>query len=338
MMMVSNILKEALAAGVTLYVEDGRLKFTAPKGGFPDELRAKIVQHKAEIVALLSRVEAAPTNDASSSPLQRVENRDALPLSFAQQRLWFVDQLEGGSHQYNISSALRLTGRLDRAALQRAFDEIVRRHEVLRTVYRSDETGQGLQVPRAPRPVTIDHLILDDDAQVPGLARAEAQRPFDLTADQLLRLRLLQLREEEYVLLFTMHHIASDGVSFGILVREFTALYVAYTQGLESPLPPLEIQYADFASWQRNAVQGEELERQVGYWKEKLAGLPRLHSLPLDKPRPARQQFAGHRHHHSLGREQLDALRRLAQSRAVTLFVLLQSAFSLAGCTRTSIR
>ncbi|HEY2215983.1 MAG TPA: condensation domain-containing protein, partial [Solirubrobacteraceae bacterium] len=272
--------------------------------------------------------------EASSAALQPVAERGALPLSFAQQRLWFVDQLEGGSHQYNVASALRLTGRLNVDALRRAFDEIVARHEVLRTVYRS-EGGEGWQTPRAARPVLIERIDLSglgDDEQnrrVHELARAEAETPFDLTGDQLLRLSLLELREDEAVLLFTMHHIASDGWSIGLLVREMTLLYTAFCRSEESTLSPLSIQYADFAHWQRNALAGAELERQVGWWKEALDGIPRLHSLPLDKPRPPRQQFAGRRHHRALCRETLEELRRLAQAHGVTLFVLLQSALSL---------
>jgi len=330
--MIPNLVKEALEAGVQLHVENGGLKFAVRKGGFPAELREKVVRHKQEIVAFLSRLGGA--GQTQQSPLLRVADRTAVPLSFAQQRLWFVDQLEGGSHQYNISAALRLTGHLDTSALQRAFDEIVSRHEVLRTLYRSDG-GEGVQVPQPPRPAQTTYadlsgLVADEqERRTRELAKRDAETPFDLRGDILLRTGLLKLGDDEHVLLFTMHHIASDGWSLGILVNEFTELYVAFSQGKPSPLPPLSIQYADYAAWQRNTLQGEELNRQIDYWTKKLDGIPRLHSLPLDKQRPPQQQFAGKRHVQSLDRTLLDELRNLAAANGVTLFVLLQSAFSL---------
>ncbi|HEV7922516.1 MAG TPA: amino acid adenylation domain-containing protein [Thermoanaerobaculia bacterium] len=229
---------------------------------------------------------------------------------------------------------MRLSGALDLSALQRAFDEIVSRHEVLRTLYRNDG-GEGVQVPQPPRAVRTTFTDLsafeaaEQERQVRELARLDAATPFDLRGDILLRAGLLELAEEEHVLLFTMHHIASDGWSIGILVNEFTRLYVAFSQGRPSPLPALSIQYADYAAWQRNTLAGEELHRQLDYWTRQLDGIPRLHSLPLDKQRPPRQQFGGRRVSQQLDRALLDQLRALAAANGTTLFVLLQSAFSL---------
>jgi len=332
--MIPNLVKEALEAGVQLYVENGGLKFAVRKGGFPAELREKIVRHKAEIVAFLARVDGAG-EQIQQAPLQQVADRTAISLSFSQQRLWFVDQLEGGSHQYNISAALRLTGVLDTSALQRAFDEIVSRHEVLRTLYRSSEGGDGVQVPQPPRAIQTTYSDVssleteEQERRVLELARLDAETPFDLRGDILLRAGLVKLRHDEHVLLFTMHHIASDGWSIGILVNEFSRLYVAFSEGRPSPLAPLTIQYADYAAWQRSMLQGDELNRQIDYWTNRLDGIPRLHSLPIDKQRPAQQQFAGRRLSQSLDRALLDDLRNLASANGTTLFVLLQSAFSL---------
>jgi Condensation domain/TubC N-terminal docking domain len=294
--MVPNLVKQAREAGVQLFVQDGKLNFTARKGAFSKELREKIAANKQEIVHFLTRVDGAIVGDSSSVRLPRATTRQAVPLSFAQQRLWFVDQLEGGSHQYNIFTALRLKGLLDKQALQWAFDEIIRRHEVLRTVYHSSNSGDGLQDATAPRSLPLYEVnlsMLDEAAQgrrIHELARAEAEKPFDLASDLLLRAGLLEIAPDEHVLLFTMHHIASDGWSISILVQEFAALYTAATEQRPSPLQPLTLQYLDYAQWQRSSLQRDELNRQIDYWKNKLDGVPRLHSLPIDKVRPPQQR------------------------------------------------
>ncbi|HEX9984879.1 MAG TPA: non-ribosomal peptide synthase/polyketide synthase [Thermoanaerobaculia bacterium] len=257
-----------------------------------------------------------------------------LPLSFAQQRLWFVDQLTGRSAQYNMPAAFRLRGRLDTAALQQALDEIVRRHEIVRTTYVAD-LGTARQVINDVRPIVIaptDLTSLDPAARelrVQELAMAEARTPFDLSGDLMVRASLLKLGETEHVMLFTMHHIASDGWSIGVLIREFVALYEAFSSGKESPLAPLAIQYADYAKWQRNWLQGDVLEGQLAYWRTQLADLPPVHRLPLDKPRPAVQGFAGARRVQLLDPALLAELNGLARGRNASLYMVLQSALAL---------
>ncbi len=259
-----------------------------------------------------------------------------LPLSFAQQRLWFIDQLEEGSAQYNVPGALRLSGSLDRAALQATFDAIIDRHDVLRTrfVTRGDEAIQQIGVAE-PLPLHFADLTsldaVDRDTAVQRLAEEEAARPFDLTRDLMLRVVLLQLAEEEHVLLFTMHHIASDGWSLDVLVGEFAALYTAYSQPgrRQNPLTPLPIQYADYAAWQRAQLEGEAYDRHVDYWRVQLAGIPPVHSLPLDKPRPAQQRFEGGTIERTLDGQLVAQLEKLAHSHRATLFMVLQSAFAL---------
>ena len=312
--MIENIVKEAFAAGVRLHVVEGKLNFAAKKGSLSDELRSRIVTHKAAIIELLTRI-----GDGGSvqTPITRLENRERVPLSFAQQRLWFIDQLEGGSAQYNMPAALRLRGRLDVEAMQRALDTVVERHEILRTTYREEE-GAAVQVVQPFRSVTITRIDGTEDL-VQSLAAEEAGAPFDLGADLMLRATLVRLAEEEHVLLFTMHHIASDGWSMGILIREFVALYQGNT------LPALPIQYADFAAWQRAQLQDANLD----YWKQRLDGIPQLHSLPLDKPRGPRQNFLAQRHWQQLDRPTVDALQQLAREHDATLFMVLQSAFAL---------
>ncbi|WP_164021878.1 non-ribosomal peptide synthetase, partial [Pyxidicoccus trucidator] len=223
-----------------------------------------------------------------------VERTGALPLSFAQQRLWFLDQFIPDSALYNMPAPLRLEGTLDTAALERSLTELVRRHEVLRTSFPS-EAGQPLQVIASPSPLSLERVDLsalpaaerEDEAR--RLIEAECRKPFSLARGPLLRALLLKLADAEHVLLLNVHHIISDGWSLGVLVREVAALYEAFCQGQPSPLPELPVQYADFAAWQRQWLQGEALEAQFSYWRQQLAGSPQVLELPTDRPRPATQ-------------------------------------------------
>ncbi|HEX5723956.1 MAG TPA: condensation domain-containing protein, partial [Longimicrobiaceae bacterium] len=225
-------------------------------------------------------------------------HRDGAPLSFAQERLWFIDRLEPGSAVYNVHVARRLRGALDEAALERALGEIVRRHEALRTTFQEVD-GSPVQViaPFGGFTLPVEDLsgLGEADRGVEARRRAteEAMRPFDLAAGPLFRAVLLRLEEESHVLLLSMHHIVSDGWSTGVFFRELSALYAAYREGRESPLPELGVQYADYAAWQREHLRGELLERQLSYWRERLAGAPELVELPTDHPRPAVQTFRG---------------------------------------------
>ena len=201
-------------------------------------------------------------------------------LSFAQTRLWFLEQLEPGSSAYNIPAAVRLTGSLHVAVLEKSLNEIVQRHEALRTTF-GMVNGEPIQVIAPVLALTLQWVDLRElpeaqqEAEVERLATEEAQQPFDLAMGPLLRAKLLHLGEAEHVLLLTMHHIISDGWSVGVLIRELAALYQAFSTGKPSPLPQLPIQYADFAHWQRQWLQGEVLAAQLSYWEQQLAGFLR---------------------------------------------------------------
>src|SRR6185312_8933912 len=247
---------------------------------------------------------AATAGGRPAAPLAPVARGAESPLSYAQQRLWFLDRLEsGGTAVYNIPVAFHLKGPgLRVPALQSALDEIVRRHEALRTVYRESAGGEPVQVVQpfagvAPLPVLDLSALSDARAAAEPLERELADQPFDLARGPLLRCRLLRLGAEEHRLIVAMHHIASDGWSLDVLARELAALYQAFAQGLPSPLPPLPVQYADFAIWQRRTLSGETLEAQLAWWREGLAGLLPALELPADRPRPARQSFRGDRRH-----------------------------------------
>lgn len=271
----------------------------------------------------------------ASPAIQTIPRRtiqEAIPLSFAQQRLWFLDQFEPNSPLYNITKALRIRGDLHSEALQKTLDAIIARHEALRTIFVATD-GIPQQVIRAPQPVSLQVIDLRTwpmatrEAEAHRLLQQEAHRPFDLTQDLMLRATLLHLEEKEYILLLVMHHIASDGWSMSILFREFSILYAAFASGQPSPLPELPLQYADFAIWQREWLQGEVLEEQLAYWKQQLAEAPPLLELPTDHPRPPVQHFRGAHHSFQIPKSLMEALKRVSQQERVTLFMTLLAAF-----------
>ena len=268
----------------------------------------------------------------TAAPILPVPRQEALPLSFAQQRLWFLDQFEPGSCAYNMPFAIRLTGELKVAALEQSLEEIIRRHEALRTTFVT-ENDEPIQI---ITPMTCFVLPVEDLTAVPveqreaearKRAQAEALQPFDLAAETLMRARLLQLHAAEHVLLLTLHHIVSDGWSMGVLFRELSVLYEAFSQGAASPLPPLQVQYADYAVWQRGWLTGEVLEDQLGYWRKQLEGASQVLELPTDQPRPVVPTFRGGRRSLTLSPELSEGLKRLSQSEGVTLFMTLLAAF-----------
>ncbi|RKG90846.1 non-ribosomal peptide synthetase, partial [Corallococcus sp. CA053C] len=267
-------------------------------------------------------------------PLTQAGIEGPPPLSFAQQRLWLLDQLQPGSASYNIPTALRLTGRVDVESLRRAFEALVARHETLRTtlVQYQGQPAQRIHAPMAWALPLIDVSSLPEarrEAEARSLANQEAQRPFDLEAGPLLRTALVRLSGEEHLLLVTMHHIVSDGWSMGVLVRELTALYAAFHAGQEPALAPLPVQYADFTIWQRNWLQGETLDAQLGYWKEKLAGAPAALELPTDRPRPPVQSHRGSTVPVRLSLPVSEAIKTLSQREGATPFMTLLAAFQV---------
>jgi amino acid adenylation domain-containing protein len=265
-------------------------------------------------------------------PLVKVVRDGHLPTSFAQQRLWFFDQMEPGNLFYNLPNAIRLHGNLDEAALRRALTEIIRRHESLRTTFVKRDS-EACQVIAAPSDVTLAVIDISDlpeaqrEERTRDLATNDARTSFDLAHGPLFRVTLVRLAPTEHVLLATMHHIITDGWSMGgVFFRELAALYRAFAVGEPSPLPELSIQYADFAAWQRGWLQGEVLEQQLGYWREKLADTPPL-ELPTDRPRLAEPQFRGNFQSMVLSAEFAAQLQQLSRKEGVTLFMTLLAGF-----------
>src|SRR5689334_4591622 len=264
--------------------------------------------------------------------IERVPRADLLPLSYAQQRLWFIHQLDPDSPAYNIPLAVRLKGQLDVDALRATLTEIVHRHEALRTTFVVRD-GQPHQLIRPAAklelPITDLTNVADREREVQRIAEAEARLPFDLERGPLLRVRLLQVADEEQVLLVTMHHIVSDGWSMGVLVKEVATLYTAFAKGEASPLEELPIQYADYAVWQREWLRGEVLERQLEYWREQLAGAAPVLELPSDRPRPAVQSFRGSYEPVTVSAAVTARLKELSRREGVTLFMLLLGAWQV---------
>ncbi|MEH1938080.1 MAG: amino acid adenylation domain-containing protein [Nostoc sp.] len=270
--------------------------------------------------------------ELSTPPILPRASDAELPLSFAQQRLWFLDQLQPLSAFYNVPVALRLVGTLEVAALEQSLQEIIHRHEALRTnfIKVDGKPTQVIQTQANWKVSIVDFKYLSTTEQeiaTQKLAQQQAIQPFNLATEPLVRATLLVLSQTEHALLVCMHHIVFDGWSVGVFVQELAALYNAYSQGQPSPLAPLPIQYADFAIWQRNWLQGDVLQSQLSYWQQQLANAPALLSLPTDRPRPSVQTFAGAYHKFALSVELTDRLTKLSQEQGVTLFMTLLAAF-----------
>ncbi|MET0398428.1 MAG: non-ribosomal peptide synthase/polyketide synthase, partial [Longimicrobiaceae bacterium] len=285
------------------------------------------------VVELAERIEAlrAAGKGVVQEPIRRAPRDGPLPLSFGQQRLWLLDRLEPGSPAYNIPAALRLRGRLDVAALRGSLDVLSRRHEVLRTVF-AEREGAPVQVVHPPAPVPLPVLDLRahpaPEEEALRLAGEEALRPFDLARGPLLRSTLLRLGDEDSVLLFTLHHAASDGWSTDVLTREVSEAYAALSRGGEPSLPELPVQYADFAVWQRSWLSGEVLEGQLAYWRERLAGAPLL-EIPTDRPRSPEADARAESHAFVLSGEASERLRTLSRREGTTLFMTALAAWQM---------
>ena len=287
-----------------------------PTGMTADNLKSISAEEKRRLLAELLAKKAA-------QPQQH-------PLSFGQERLWFLDQLEGGgSGAYNIMIALGLEGELNEAALVQGINEIVRRHAVLRTTFQSDKAGNPVAMVAPTLKVALPLVAIHsaDEAAIQAFLTAQVDQPFDLQAGPLLRAYLLQLATHHHILVWVVHHAVFDGFSIAVWTQELSALYTAFTHHAPYPLAELALQYHDFARWQRQQSSEALLQQQLDYWKQQLAGAPPLLILPTDQPRPVVQTTNGRTYRQPINPQLTQALKRLSQETGVTLFTVLQSAF-----------
>jgi fengycin family lipopeptide synthetase B len=338
MMNTVEFLAHIHSLGVRVWIEHDHLRCSVPKSVATAELRTELLERKTSILDFLNSVTSAA--GAAALPIRPAPRDSAPPLSFAQQRLWFLNQLIPNNTAYNIFTAVRLRGPLHVRTLERCFNEVIRRHEALRTSLAIVDS-QPAQLIAAALALAIPLVNLcrvvaaEQDALVHHLASQEAQTPFDLARSPLVRATLLLLGERDHVLLLTMHHAISDGWSMGILIRELAVLYEAFSSGKPSPLPELSIQYADYAVWQREWLQGDVLKEQVAYWKQHLAGAPTVLDLPANRPRPPMQTLTGATEVFSLPEDLTAALRALSLAEEATLFNILLAAFNILLCRYT---
>jgi amino acid adenylation domain-containing protein len=328
----SELLEQLRGLQVRLWVEGSELGCSAPKGVLTSELRGAIKAHKAEIVAMLS----ANGQDRTLPPIERAQERDPIPLSFSQQRLWFLGQLEPDAPVYSMPLAWTLRGPLDVRALERSLTEFVRRHEVLRSSFvRRD--GVPAQVIGAPFEVRLEPVWEASGSQDERRAQARrelgarAKEPFDLERGPLLRPALLRVSAEEHVLFLLVHHIVFDGRSASVFLRELARLYPAFAGGdadAARVLPEPALQYADFAVWQRRHL-GPTLEPHLAYWRAVLSGASAVLELPTDRARPAVQSYRGANEHRSLEAALVQGLRELARREGVTFYMLLLAAYDV---------
>jgi non-ribosomal peptide synthetase component F/thioesterase domain-containing protein/acyl carrier protein len=329
---IDGLLLELSDRNVKLWVEGDRLLYKAPKEALSPELLTKIKDSKAEIVAFLS--DAVNSNE-QLPPILVIDRSDNLELSFAQQRLWLLHQFEPESSSNNMPVVVKLTGSLDIEVLEKSISEVSRRHEVLRTSFPNVD-GQPRLVISPAKPFSLSAIDLRElpkekrDEEALRMATKEAQQPFDLGKESALRVKLFCLEDEEHLLIWNVHCIICDGASSDVFYQDLTSIYRAFSKGEPSPLPDLPIQYADFAHWQRQWLQGEVLESQLKYWQEKLDNLPPALELPTDRPRPLGiQTYKGDRAALMLPKDLNMALNRLSQKLGVTLFMTLLAAFEV---------
>jgi amino acid adenylation domain-containing protein len=328
---IASILEEARRLGITLYVDEGRLRYRAPEGALNDTLRAQITAHKEGLLSVLSN----GNGSVSSEPLlaRRQQSGDErITLSFGQERLWFLYQMDPANPFYNLNTAARLMGALDIDALERSINEIISRHEVLRTRFQTFD-GQPFGVVDSTLELTIEVTNLlglppaEREPEALKFSSEYFQRPFDLGHGPLIRASVLKLGERNYLLLLSMHHIIFDGWSIGILFRELASLYESYSARKPGALPELPLQYSDFALWQRQWLQGETLKNHLTFWKDYLSGANAILDLPADHPRPQAQSFRGARQSFRIPSRVAGPIKSLTQQERATLFAVLLSAF-----------
>lgn len=323
---VAELVSGLRSSEISVWAEGDRLRLRASQGALTPELKAELTRRKAEILAFLR--EEQRSRRSEGDPILRVHEARNARLSFAQERLWFLHQLEGATSTYNMPFGMLLDGPLDVRALRRALGDIWRRHEVLRTrCVRVDGRPTRVVSPHADCHVLERSLELcsEPELEVQKIATEEARLPFELESSLPLRIQLLRLGPARHALLITVHHIAFDAWSAGVFLRELSLLYAAHRAEQPSALAELSISYADYASWQRRRLEGAALDQELAYWREQLRGVPARLDLPTDRPRPAVSSSRGAALSFALDPLVVAGLERLGRDTGATLFMLLMS-------------
>ena len=317
---------------VKLWLDGERLRCSGPEEVLTDALNAQLKERKSEIIAFLQQTQGVQENAQKTPTIEPAERPDNIPLSFAQQRLWFLHQMQPDSAVYNLPLAIKVNGLLDIDALNQSLNQIIARHEILRTRFVT-VSGQPVQQIEESISFEIEQINIqthpDKENAVKQAAIDAAKTSFDLSKDQLLRVTLLKLNDSNSIILFTVHHVIADAWSQEILIQELATFYRAALMGKSELLTPLPVQYADFAIWQQNWLQGDTLTAQLDYWREQLDVNQSVLQLPTDYPRARVQTYQGKVEQFSLSKELSDQLRAIGQQQSATLFMTLMTAFKV---------
>ena len=329
-----ELLKEASSAGVSLFLSHGKLKVRANKGALTDELRQRILDAKDEVVALLAELDGVRSEDESDAIKPALRRDGRLPLSYQQQRLWVLNELQPGNTGYNMPFAFRIRGSWSIPRAQKALDEVMARHEVLRTAFHRDDEDIYQSCSADAVAIITNHdlthvAVPDRDRAVKALIDADAHTPFDLERAPLIRVAWIALSADEGVLYFNVHHLVFDGWSIDVLLRDFITVYRGLGEGGGARLLPLPIQYADYAVWQRRRLNDGRVSEHRAYWMQALSGASAMHSLPLEFERPRMKQHVGDVVQGRVTAATLAQLQVTAGSLNITLFMLLHGALSL---------
>ena len=325
---LQELFNELASRDVRVSLDGEKLKVNAPVGALDDALKSRMAQAKTELIAALRRPAVA------RSGLRRIPHAAVLPISYAQQRLWFLDQMEPGNAHYNIAIPIHITGPLNADAMVRAVEALLQRHEVLRTRITEVDGNPRAQLMDSARGTVrladISHLPAESRLrEAKRLAMLHGQVPFDLAVGPMMQSLLVRISDTEHLLALCMHHIAADGWSLGVAIKEVSVVYEAFAAGLPSPLPPLELQYSDFAAWQRQQMSSGLLVRQLAFWQRELADAPALLELPTDRPRPAVQTYRGNRRKHRVDAALLADLKVFSRANDATLYMTLLAAWQV---------
>ena len=319
--------------GCRISADGDKLRLRKTKNDIPAELIQQIKINKTEILAFLNTAKDQAVTSQKDIP--KLPTNALKQLSFAQQRLWFLGQMENSNATYNMPMGLQLEGKLNVHALSESFAYVINRHESLRMYFPTVEGQPQIRIKKIENfnVLSIQDLSnldqLTQSVTVETLINNNVQEPFNLNTGPLFKAKLLQLKDNQFILLLNMHHISSDGWSMGIFMRELRHAYLAFFNGQKPTLEPLPIQYSDFATWQRNWLQGEVLETQINYWKKQLKDAPQRLELPADHPRPPIQNHKGSHYSHTLTPELTGQLNSLSQQQGVSLYMLLLAVFNL---------